>query len=159
MEKSVEIKMKFLIMAGIALFFIRFFWQSVCVHAQEEAFEKDGKVYLIQSAEDMRTLALLVNNNKEVEPGVAAHNASYRLTRDIDLSAYCTGEAGWEPIGCGREEGEDESCVREFNGTFDGGSHVVTGLYITGKIRVCSEQGLISMMVRIVWNIRTAGAP
>ncbi len=94
MEKSVEIKMKFLIMAGIALFFIRFFWQSVCVHAQEEAFEKDGKVYLIQSAEDMRTLALLVNNNKEVEPGVAAHNASYRLTRDIDLSAYCTGEAG-----------------------------------------------------------------
>ena len=140
MEKSVEIKMKFLIMAGIALFFIRFFWQSVCVHAQEEAFEKDGKVYLIQSAEDMRTLALLVNNNKEVEPGVAAHNASYRLTRDIDLSAYCTGEAGWEPIGCGREEGEDESCVREFNGTFDGGSHVVTGLYI--NLPYGEDQGL-----------------
>ncbi len=140
MEKSVELKMKFLIMAGIALFFIRFFGQSVCVHAQEDAFEKDGKVYLIQSAEDMRTLALLVNNNKEVEPGVAAHNASYRLTRDIDLSAYCTGEAGWEPIGCGREEGEDESCVREFNGTFDGGSHVVTGLYI--NLPYGEDQGL-----------------
>ena len=43
MEKSVEIKMKFLIMAGIALFFIRFFGQSVCVHAQEDAFERTEK--------------------------------------------------------------------------------------------------------------------
>lgn len=115
---------------GIGFFFILCLGQGFCVNAQESVFEKDGGVYLIQSAEDMRTLALLVNEGKEVEPGVAAHNASYRLTRDIDLSPYCTGEEGWEPIGCGCGEEENETCVREFNGTFDGGNHVVTGLSI-----------------------------
>lgn len=114
---------------GIGFFFILCLGQGFCVNAQEPVFEKDGGMYLIQSAEDMRTLALLVNEGKEVEPGVAAHNASYRLTRDIDISAYCTGY-GWTPIGCGREEGEEGTYVREFNGTFDGGNHVVTGLYI-----------------------------
>lgn len=138
MAKNTWIKIKFLIMAGMALFLIGFWGQSFCVHAKEDAFEKDGEVYLIQSAEDMRTLAQLVNNNKEVEPGVAAHNASYRLTRDIDLSACCTGEAGWEPIGCGRDAGETD--VREFNGTFDGGNHVVTGLYI--NLPYGEDQGL-----------------
>lgn len=112
---------------GIGFFFILCLGQGLCVHAQESVFEKDGGVYLIQSAEDMRTLALLVNEGKEVEPGAAAHNASYRLTRDIDISAYCTGY-GWTPIGCGRDAGEE--VVREFNGTFDGGNHVVTGLFI-----------------------------
>ncbi len=124
------IQVRFVHIAGIALFLILFWQAELCAHAAGSVFEKDGDIYLIQSAQDMRTLALLVNGNKEVEPDVPAHNASYRLTRDIDLSPYCTGETGWEPIGCGCEEGEDETCVREFNGTFDGGNHVVTGLYI-----------------------------
>lgn len=114
---------------GIALFLILCLGQGICVHAAGSVFEKDEDVYLIQSAQDMRTLALLVNGDKEVEPGVAAHSASYRLTRDIDLSAYCKREAGWEPIGCGSDAGE-YGIVREFNGIFDGGDHVVTGLYI-----------------------------
>lgn len=138
MERTVAIKIKFLIMAGSVLFLALFFGQGLCVHANEAVFEKDGAVYLIQSAQDMRTLALLVNGNKEVESGVAAHNASYRLTRDIDLSAYCKGETGWEPIGCGRDAGEEET--REFNGTFDGANHVVTGLYI--NLPYGEDQGL-----------------
>lgn len=121
---------EFVHIAGIALFLILFLQAGFCAHAAESVFEKDEDIYLIQSAQDMRTLALLVNGNREVEPGVPAHSASYRLTRDIDLSPYCRGEAGWEPIGCGREEGEDEAYVREFNGTFDGADHVVTGLFI-----------------------------
>ncbi|MDE7199254.1 MAG: LysM peptidoglycan-binding domain-containing protein [Lachnospiraceae bacterium] len=123
-------KTGFLAGLWISMLFFLCLGQSFCVKAQEFVFEKDGEVYLIQSAQDMRTLALLVNSNKEVEPGVASHNASYRLTCDIDISAYCTGEGGWEPIGCGREEGEEETYMREFNGTFDGAGHVVTGLYI-----------------------------
>ena len=122
--------MKLQVKAGMFLFFFLCMKAGFCVNAQEPVFEKEGEVYLIQSAEDMRLLARLVNTDKEVEPGVAAHSASYLLTRDIDLSAYCTGEAGWVPIGCGPEEGEDETHVRAFNGTFDGGNHVVTGLYI-----------------------------
>lgn len=128
MGKDIDMRTRFLTGLRISIFFFLCFGQGFCVNAQEAAFEKEGEVYLIQSAQDMRTLALLVNTNKEVEPGVAAHNASYRLTRDIDLSAYCTGY-GWTPIGCGCEEGE-YGTVREFNGTFDGAGHMVTGLYI-----------------------------
>lgn len=149
-ERRITITFKnnvnFLQKAGLGLFLFLCLGQSLCVNAQESVFEKDGEVYLIQSAQDMRRLALLVNHNKEVEPGVAAHNASYRLTRDIDLSPYCMGEEGWEPIGyrdaCDESledilwEKTDEPEERKvtdagyFNGTFDGGNHVVTGLYI-----------------------------
>ncbi len=145
---------KFISGTGLALFLLLICPETgFCVHAGNAAFEQEGGVYLIQSAQDMRTLALLVNRNKEVEPGVAAHNASYRLTRDIDLSPYCTGEEGWEPIGyrdtdddsldeilweITEESGEGEDYwatyhatdAGYFNGTFDGGNHVVTGLYI-----------------------------
>ncbi len=146
-------KTKFAAKAGIGLFFFLCLKISFCVHAKEPVLEKEGQVYLIQSAEDMRTLANLVNRNEEVEPGVKAHNASYLLTRDIDLSPYCVGEEGWEPIGYrdihddsldeilwekAEESGEgedywatyDATDAGYFNGTFDGGGHVVTGLYI-----------------------------
>ena len=138
--------MKLQVKAGMFLFFFLCMKAGFCVNAQEPVFEKEGEVYLIQSAEDMRTLAQLVNTDKEVEPGVAAHSASYLLTRDIDLSAYCTGEAGWVPIGCGLEEGEDETHVRAFNGTFDGGNHVVAGLYI--NLPGAEYQGLFGYMYR-----------
>ncbi|MDE7247437.1 MAG: hypothetical protein K2N43_06085, partial [Lachnospiraceae bacterium] len=121
--------MKLQVKAGMFLFFFLCMEAGFCVNAQEPVFEKDKEVYLIQSAEDMRTLAELVNRNKEVEPGVAAHSASYRLTCDVDLSAYCTGEEGWEPIGY-RNYKDDSLHAGYFNGTFDGGNHVVTGLYI-----------------------------
>lgn len=127
---SATIKVNLLRKTLVGLFFFLCLGQGLIVHAKESVFEKDGEVYLIRSAQDMRTLALLVNGNREVEPGVAANAASYRLTRDIDLSPYCMGEEGWEPIGCGCGEEDDETCVREFNGTFDGGNHVVTGLSI-----------------------------
>lgn len=95
-------------------------------------FAKDGKVYLIRSADELRQLALLVNENREVEPGVAAQTASYRLTADLDLTEYCENEGGWEPIGRKGHMDENEEYVEGgcFNGTFDGGNHVITGLYI-----------------------------
>lgn len=146
-------KVRFFKRAGVCLFLILCLGQGICVHAKEAVFEKDGEVYLIQSEIDMRTLALLVNRGAEVEPGVAAHNASYRLTRDIDLSAYCAGGEGWEPIGYRDiyNDGTDqiplakrgqpgggkmdrvtykETDAGYFNGTFDGGGHIITGLYI-----------------------------
>lgn len=140
-------KNRFIAGTGLALFlFLLCPDTSFFVQAQESVFEKEADVYLIQSAQDMRTLALLVNGNKEVEPGTPANIASYRLTRDIDLSAYCKGKEGWEPIGyrdLGDESLEDilwekdeetgerrETDAGYFNGTFDGDSHVITGLYI-----------------------------
>ena len=145
---------RFLTKAVIPLFCFLCLNICLCANAKEAAaFEKDGQIYLIQSAKDMQTLAQLVNRNEEVEPGVKAGIASYRLTRDIDISQYCTGEEGWEPIGYrdNRDdsfegilwekveesgEGEEHWTTYEatdagyFNGTFDGDGHVVTGLYI-----------------------------
>lgn len=130
-------KSRVLTKAGIGLFFFLCWKAGFCVDAKESAvFEKEGEIYLIQSAKDMRMLAQLVNKNEEVEPGVKANIASYRLTQDIDLSAYCTGDEGWEPIGY--VDYRDDSIweladlkdIGDFNGTFDGDGHVVTGLYI-----------------------------
>lgn len=78
-----RMKGKFLRRAAVGLFFFLCLGQGFCVHAGEAIFDMDEGVYLIQSAQDMRTLALLVNGSKEVEPGASAHSASYRLIRDI----------------------------------------------------------------------------
>ncbi|MCM1385744.1 MAG: LysM peptidoglycan-binding domain-containing protein [Bacillus sp. (in: Bacteria)] len=141
---------KVCIKTGIALSLFLYLETSFYAEAKEEAvFEKEGQVYLIQSAKDMRTLAQLVNRNEEVEPGIKANTASYRLTKDIDISAYCTGEEGWEPIGYRDyrddsledvfwdkvEETEHGATYKAtdagyFNGVFDGDGHIVTGLYI-----------------------------
>lgn len=111
----------------------------------EPVFQKDGDIYLIQSAQDMRKLAVLVNENKMVETGVMAQTASYRLTADIDLSEYCSENGGWEPIGytvyepIPGKEGYVKAPETEgyFNGTFDGDGHMITGLYINRP----NEQG------------------
>lgn len=149
-----EMKIRVLAKAGIGFSLFLCLEIGLCVDAKDlAAFQKEGQIYLIQSAKDMRTLAQLVNKNEEVEPGVKANTASYRLTKDIDLSAYCTGEGGWEPIGYRNYEddsledilwnkieesgeGEEYWATYEatdagyFNGTFDGDGHVITGLYI-----------------------------
>ncbi len=99
---------------------------------RQACFAREGSVYLIQSEEDLRKLALLVNENQEVEPGVPAQTASYLLTTDLDLREYCKDPEGWEPIG--RAGHMDSAGVYVeggyFNGSFDGGNHVITGLYI-----------------------------
>lgn len=148
--KEYDEKNWILTMAAVGLFFFICLETSFGVDAKElAAFRKDGQIYLIQSAKDMRTLAQLVNENEEVEPGVKANTASYRLTKDIDLSEYCTGEEGWEPIGYRdddglndilwdkiEESGEESRTIYHatdagyFNGTFDGDGHIITGLYI-----------------------------
>ncbi len=125
---------------GICLFFLccAGIFCPMQVYAGEAAFAKEGDVYLIESAADLRQLAVLVNGEEEVEPGVPANTASYLLTRDIDISDYCTQEGGWEPIGWCEEitSGGKDSVIcsvddtRQFNGVFDGGGHVITGLYI-----------------------------
>ena len=63
--------------------------------------------YLVCSAESLYD----VRNNL---------NAYYKQVCDIDLTGYSSGE-GWEPIG---------NDANEFNGHFDGGGFVITGLKI-----------------------------
>ena len=54
-------------------------------------------------------------------------NAYYKQICDIDLTSYSSGE-GWEPIG---------NNANEFNGHFDGGGFVITGLKIDRSTSIC----------------------
>ena len=76
--------------------------------------------YQISTAEQLAWLAGKVN------AGDTDYNAKYyKLTADIDLSAYSTG-AGWTPIGI--------DSTNPFKGQFDGGEHTVSGLFINAPI-------------------------
>ena len=87
----------------------------------------------ITTAAQLAEIAALVNAR---ENGLelflfndASAKVSLKLMNDLDLSAYSTGE-GWVPIG---------TATNHFKGTFDGGGHQITGLYIN---RSAVYQGL-----------------
>lgn len=71
-----------------------------------------GDPYLIQSPEQLASLATLVNSYSS-----AYLSASYRLTQDLDLSAI----ANWQPIGTENSW---------FSGCFDGNGFIISGLKI-----------------------------
>lgn len=77
--------------------------------------------YLINTAEDLVLLAKLVNG------GETFWGKYIKLTDDIDLSSVCGKDIGsWTPIGVGG----NVSVAKPFGGTFDGGGHLISGLYI-----------------------------
>ncbi len=88
--------------------------------------------FLIDSIGDLILMRDAVNSDAGIIKtsdgnGVAASNAFYRMTSDIDLSMVCSKKSGrsWAPIG--------DFSVKEtwsFEGVFDGGGHTVSGLYI-----------------------------
>lgn len=86
--------------------------------------------FLIKSASDLLFMQMAVNTDRTFM--IDSWNnrkfsvAQYRLTEDIDLSNTCNAELGsWVPIG--KVYGET---FHYFSGTFDGGGHTISGLYI-----------------------------
>ena len=75
----------------------------------------EGGYYEIATAAQLKWFA------DEVNGGSAALNA--RLTKDIDLSSICSKSSPWTPIG-------DQASNQDYRGTFDGGNHKITGLYL-----------------------------
>ena len=69
-----------------------------------------------------------------------AAKASYLLTTDLDLSQICSERSGksWTPI-ADRTIKSDAGDYPSFSGTFDGGGHSITGLYINSY---ASSRGL-----------------
>ncbi len=81
------------------------------------AVAEDG-YYEIATAAQLKWFA------DEVNGGNAALNA--RLVGDIDLSSICSERSPWTPIG-------DHASNKDYRGTFDGGNHKITGLYLENK--------------------------
>ena len=95
----------------------------------ESGFTKKGSVYLIDDYRQLWALRQLVAENAEIEPGVSAASASYRLRNDIDfLSRY-------DPVpvfSIGTEE-------RPFCGSFDGDGHCIWGYFPLMDDESCPE--------------------
>ncbi|MBR1744029.1 MAG: leucine-rich repeat protein [Lachnospiraceae bacterium] len=74
-------------------------------------------------------------------------SGNYRLTADIDLSAFCEGENGWRPLGTDGTTGKTNV---GFSGIFDGNGHTISGLKISGapKTRMTGLFGQLDGTVR-----------
>jgi thiol-disulfide isomerase/thioredoxin len=85
----------------------------------------DNDPFLVESLEDLVFLRDAVNAGKSIGD-VDAATASYQLTADIDLSLVCSAvsKQSWTPIG---------TEASPFQGTFNGGNHLVKGLYINSN--------------------------
>lgn len=118
-------------MALVVLFLALPAW-SMTAHAADPAFSGGaGTVdnpYKISSVADLQALATAVNNNNSFS------GIYFELTTDITLS----GE--WTPIGINRQLASNYP----FSGTFDGGGHTISGLYINAKITSMGLFGEIS---------------
>lgn len=102
----------------------------------------------ISNASQLKLLAEMYNSNtiySELKVGADTH-LFFKLTADISLSAYSTGE-GWVPFG---------NSARPFIGNFDGGGHIISGLTAAGTQ---DEFGLFGVLEdgSAVENLRLSG--
>ena len=74
---------------------------------------EDGKTYNVTSADGLRNVAKLVNEEGNTDINIT-------LDDDIDLTSI-----DWTPIGIDYNH--------QYTGTFDGGGHTITGLAVTGS--------------------------
>ena len=82
----------------------------------EEGGGEDGREFTISTAAELAGLAQLVNG------GTDFSDKTITLAADIDLAGR-----EWTPIG-------KDSISSRFNGTFDGGGHTISGLYINKDV-------------------------
>ncbi|MBO5056836.1 MAG: hypothetical protein J6C64_10860 [Lachnospiraceae bacterium] len=82
----------------------------------ESGFVKKGGVYLINDESQMELLAGLIKENKEIEPGVLAAKARYRLQNNLYLD-------DWFSLG---------TETFPFNGMLDGDNHRIFGNFALG---------------------------
>ena len=100
--------------------------------------------FLIATAEQLKELATLVNDEKTYNDGNGLYGAAhYRMVADVDLSAY----GNWTPIGS-----EDTP----FRGTFEGNYHTIRNLTITNATQ--EYQGLFGWTKGIIQNVLVSDA-
>ena len=94
---------------------------------------------------DIPDLETLEKVRDYINAGNTGEGETFRLTKDIDLGGSETNQ--WTPIGNSSR----------FTGTFDGGGHEITGLYINSQRN--SYQGLFGVVIRggTVKNLGVSG--
>lgn len=83
----------------------------------ENWFHKKGGVYLIDYSNQLYDLQSMIENGEEIEPGVPAATASYRLRRDMEMENNSLFSIGTKE--------------KPFGGAFDGDGHRITGRFRT----------------------------
>ena len=94
----------------------------------------------IASAEDLARLAEIVNS------GNSCAGQYFKLTQSIGMSALCSEDASWTPIG--------HAWDITFNGVFDGDNKLISGLYVGGEE---SYVGLFGHVTGTVKNLNVSG--
>ena len=82
----------------------------------ESGFHKKGGVYLVDSSYELRRMQSLIENGEEIEPGVPAATASYRLRGDVEIGNNSLFSIGTKE--------------NPFGGVFDGDGHRITGRFL-----------------------------
>lgn len=106
--------------------------------------------FLISTVSDLLLLQAKCNIGNGTINGVAANTAYYLQTADISLASVCgRGRGSWIPIA---DYASNEEF--EFSGSYDGGGHRITDLYIDNQ-KDC--QGLFGHMVGRLVNLKVSG--
>lgn len=106
--------------------------------------------FLIGTLSDLLLLQAKCNIADGTINGVAANTAYYLQTADISLASVCgRGRGSWTPIA---DYASNEEF--EFSGSYDGGGHRITDLYIDNQ-KDC--QGLFGHMVGRLVNLKVSG--
>ncbi len=82
---------------------------------ESSGFHKKGGIYLIDYKSQLYDLQSMIENGEEIEPGVPAATASYRLRRDLEVENI-------RLFSIGTKE-------KPFGGVFDGDRHRITGRF------------------------------
>lgn len=90
---------------------------SIKEQETETGFVKKGSFYLINEVSQLKNLQSLIENDRDIEPGVPAATASYRLRNDLVIDYYDYGV-----LSLGTEE-------NPFYGSFDGDGHSLEGAF------------------------------
>lgn len=117
---------------------------SLLITESAEKLPDDELVTEITTIEDLENFAKIVNGGNNY------NGKTVKLANDIDLSEkYSQTGDSWAAIGI-----QDIGGIKPFAGTFDGGNHSITGLYINKND---ITQGLFGVVTGTIQNLTVTG--
>lgn len=109
----------------------------------ETGFAKKGGIYLIDTGSQLVTLSHMIQECGEIEPGVSAAEASYRLRNNVELGNYLFSIGTEEMPFCGKFDGDGHRINGKFSALFQtGGSAQIENLTIINQMKQSPEDEL-----------------